>query len=160
MDILPHDDLFQWLIIQRYAEVIPILYGNSTFGFYQEDQLFTFLQLVPFSNLRHIWHIVVGLRWHRCKDSPEWIMACDTLVSLPKLETLDFNLFDQSPVSSWDEQPPYSELIEPIPEQMAPFKGRLARGKFNFRDGSYYSHKWQPIFDKEKIPFIVKGRRP
>lgn len=80
-------------------------------------------------------------------------MACDTLVSLPKLETLDFDLSDQSPVNSWHEQPPDSELV-------APFKGRLARGKFNFQDGSSYSHKWQPIFNKEKIPFIVKGRRP
>lgn len=134
-----------------------MLYGNSTFGFYEEHQLFHFLQHVPFSNLRHIRHIVVCLRRHTCKTSPEWIVACDTLLSLPKLGTLDFVLFNQSPVSSWHEQPPDSELMEPILEQMAPFKGKSARGQFNFWDTSSYSHKWQPIFDKEEIPFIVKN---
>lgn len=87
-------------------------------------------------------------------------MACDTLLSLPKLKTLDFVLFNQSPVSPWHEQPPDSELMEPILEQMAPFKGKSARGQLNFFDNSPYSHKWQPLFDKEEIPFIVKNFEP
>ncbi|KAL1616927.1 hypothetical protein SLS54_008132 [Diplodia seriata] len=134
-----------------HAEVIPILYGGSIFGINHDWQLSAFLQHISPRCARHMRHIFVAVRLYGNEHSPEWAAACATLLRLPNLKTVDFDIIPRM----LPPHPPDDELMASILERLAPFEGQSPRsGVWSFRVFSV--EEWRAAFEERGIPFIVK----
>ncbi|KAL0253281.1 hypothetical protein SLS55_010253 [Diplodia seriata] len=96
-------------------------------------------------------HIFVAVRLYGNEHSPEWAAACATLLRLPNLKTVDFDIIPRM----LPPHPPDDELMASILERLAPFEGQSPRsGVWSFRVFSVEG--WRAAFEERGIPFIVK----
>ncbi|KAL1647159.1 hypothetical protein SLS58_002930 [Diplodia intermedia] len=128
-----------------------MLYGGSVFGISDDQQLFGFLEHISPRYAHHMRHIFVALKSYSAKNPHEWAAACTTLMRLPNLRTVDFDLYSVVlPPFAPDEKAVVSFL-----KRLAPFEGQSPRSgvwSLRFVDPK----EWGAILEGKGMPFIVK----
>lgn len=120
----------------------------------------SFFEHVLPKNIRHIRHIVVRLS-DGYSDLPRWVTSCDTLLNLPKLNTLDFDYSEQPREIPGLYETSAAEYRQRIVDTLVPFKGKSVRGKWNFwvRKWSEEGEAYRDIFEKAGLPLVVKAAK-